>query len=222
MKPPVPNFNRIARPYRTLEYLTLGRALERCRLHFLPQLTHHRQALVLGDGDGRFLAQLLSQNPSLHADAVDTSDVMLQLLRRRCEAMSFSAKTRLRTCNESALDHAASSKTDLVVAHFFFDCLPQPQLDSLIDRIAHQVRPNALWLVSDFRIPAGSLRLPALFFIRTLYFAFRILTGLRTTRLPDHATPLSRAGLTRIAHHHSLAGLLTTELWQAPAKTAAK
>ena len=222
MKPPVPNFNRIARPYRTLEYLTLGRALERCRLHFLPQLTHHRQALILGDGDGRFLAQLLAANPTLRATAVDTSSAMLNLLRRRCEAMSFSAKTRLRTCNDSALDHAASSKTDLVVAHFFFDCLPQSELDALIERLAKHIRPNALWLVSDFRIPPGPLRLPAKLLIRALYLAFRLLTGLRTTRLPNHAIPLSRAGLTRIAHHHSLAGILTTELWQAPAETATK
>ena len=58
------------------------------------------------------------------------------------------------------------------------------------------------------------MRLPAQALVRSLYFAFRILTGLRTTHLPDHATPLIQAGLTRIAHHHFLAGLLTTELWQ--------
>jgi hypothetical protein len=45
-----PDFNRIARPYRWLEYLTLGKALENCRTHYLPQLLHHpparRRALV--------------------------------------------------------------------------------------------------------------------------------------------------------------------------------
>jgi hypothetical protein len=59
------------------------------------------------------------------------------------------------------------------------------------------------------------MRLPARALIRSLYLAFRILTGLRSTHLPDHATPLAQAGLTRIAQQHSLAGLLTTELWQA-------
>jgi hypothetical protein len=58
------------------------------------------------------------------------------------------------------------------------------------------------------------MRLPARIFVRSLYLIFRILTGLRTVRLPDHTTPLTQAGLIRIAHHHSLAGLLTTELWQ--------
>ena len=44
------NFDRLARPYRWLEYATFGRTLERCRFHFLPALTSARRALVLGDG----------------------------------------------------------------------------------------------------------------------------------------------------------------------------
>jgi SAM-dependent methyltransferase len=209
-----PNFNVIARPYRWLEYLTLGCALERCRLHFLPRLLDCRHALVLGDGDGRFLARLYAANPTLRAIAVDTSSTMLELLRRRCETAAFAARTGLRTCNYSALEHATSSQTDLVVAHFFFDCLTQSELDALIARIAKHARPDALWLISDFRIPSGPMRLPALILVRALYLAFRTLTGLRTTHLPNHATPLRDAGLTRIDHHYSFAGLLTTELWQ--------
>ena len=62
-----PNFDRIARLYRWGEYALLGPALERTRNHLLPLLAIRRNALVLGDGDGRFLARLLSQNPALRA-----------------------------------------------------------------------------------------------------------------------------------------------------------
>ncbi len=213
------NFDRIARPYRWLEYLTLGRTLERCRLHHLPALLSRRRALVLGDGDGRFLARLLAKNPHLEADAVDTSAAMLQLLRQTCEAASNTTQTRLRTHHTSALTFPARTPArtyDLVITHFFLDCLTQPELDHLITRTAPALTPGALWLISDFRIPPNPLRLPAKLLIRALYLAFRILTGLRTTRLPGHATPLTLAGFTQIAHHHQLAGLLTTELWQLP------
>jgi SAM-dependent methyltransferase len=212
-----PNFNIIAKPYRWLEYLTLGKALENCRTHYLFQLLDNRRTLVLGDGDGRFLAQLLQHNTNLHADAVDTSATMLQLLRQRCEAATVSAESRLRIHHSNALtfplDNSESSY-DLVVTHFFLDCLTQPELNALIARIVPRLAPGALWLISDFRIPSGAMRLPAQALIRTLYLAFRLLTGLRTTRLPDHATLLTQAGLTRISQHHSLAGILTTELWQ--------
>jgi SAM-dependent methyltransferase len=209
------DFNLIARPYRWLEYLTLGNALERCRTHYLPQLRDRRRALVLGDGDGRFLAQLLARNPELRADAVDTSIAMLRLLRQRSEGATADANTRLRIHHANALTFPPAGPYDLVVSHFFLDCLSQAELDSLVTRVVSSLAPGALWLVSDFRIPPGTMRLPALAIVRSLYFAFRVLTGLGASRLPDHATPLTRAGLVCIAHHHSFAGLLTSELWKA-------
>jgi SAM-dependent methyltransferase len=206
------NFDRIASLYRPLEYLTLGRTLERCRLHFLPQLRSATRALVLGDGDGRFLAQLLRQNAKLRADAVDTSPAMLALL----EARGLSAQTRLRIHQADALTFTTeppAAPYDLVVTHFFLDCLTQPEVDTLAANIVPYLTPNALWLVSDFRIPTGPWTLPARLLVRSLYLAFRILTGLRVTALPDHEAAFTRAGLSRIAVQRSLAGILTTELW---------
>jgi SAM-dependent methyltransferase len=208
-----PDFDSIARPYRWLEYLTLGRALERCRFHFLPLLREQQRALVLGDGDGRFLAELLTRNPQLHADAVDTSAVMLQLLRERCDATP-NGSSRLNIHHTSALNFPIEGAYDLVVTHFFLDCLTQSELETLIARIAPALTPGALWLISDFRIPGGPMHLPAWIVVRGLYLAFRVLTGLRTTRLPDHAAPLNGSGLTRIVQQHQMAGVLTTELWQ--------
>jgi SAM-dependent methyltransferase len=209
-----PNFNPIARPYRWLEYLTLGKALENCRLHYLPRLLHHRRALVIGDGDGRFLAQLLTHNQRIHADAIDTSSTMLELLRQRCEAAAPDTNIRLRTHHTNVLTATLEGPYDLVVTHFFLDCFTQPDLNTLVNRIAPALDPGATWLISDFRLPAGPMHLPARLLIRTLYSTFRLLTGLRTTHLPNHATPLTHAGLTRISHQHRLAGILTTELWQ--------
>lgn len=209
-----PNFNRIAKPYRWLEYLTLGRALERCRLHFLPDLLQRRRALVLGDGDGRFLAALMAANRNLQATAIDSSAEMLHLLRKRCEASTSDASTRLRIQYSSALASAPTGPYDLVITHFFLDCLSQRDLEALILRIVPTLAPGALWVISDFRIPMGFMRFPAHVVVRFLYLTFRILTGLRATRLPDYKTPLTQAGLTRMKCHFSLAGLLTTELWQ--------
>ncbi len=208
---PPPNFNHIARLYRWLEYLTLGPALERCRLHFLPRLLQARRALVLGDGDGRFLAHLLAHNPHIRADAVDLSPVMLHLLRQQSNAPA-----RLQIHLANALNFQPSGPYDLVITHFFLDCLSTPELNLLASRLAPHLAPGALWLFSDFRIPSGPLRLPAKLLIRLLYLAFRLLTGLRVTRLPDHEPALHRIGLTRIALQRFLGQILTTELWQAP------
>ncbi len=208
------DFDRIARAYRWLEYLSLGPTLQRTRTHFLPRLSDRRRALILGDGDGRFTAALLRANPMVRVDAVDTSATMLRLLQSRCEDVTFTTSMRLHTHHHSALEHAPSRKTDLVVTHFFLDCLTQPQLETLIGNLAPRLAPNALWVVSDFRIPSGPLRLPARLYVRGLYLAFRILTGLRTTALPDHEAAFQRAGFTRTHRQLLLFGLLTTEIWQ--------
>lgn len=203
------NFDSVARPYRWMEYLTFGRSLERCRTHFLPRLADRRSALVLGDGDGRFLAALLAANSDLNADAVDTSAAMLRLLKRRANVGA-----RLRTHHTSALDFAPERRYDLVVTNFFLDCLTQPEVCRLSAQLAQHLEPRALWLVSDFQIPTGPMRWPAWAIVRLLYLGFRILAGLRTTELPDHAAALTAAGLSRVAEHRSLAGLLITQLWE--------
>jgi len=207
----LPNFDRIARIYRWSEYLALGPLLERTRFHFLPQIADRHHALVLGDGDGRFLARLLHQSPTLHALAVDTSAAMLHLLRRRCHL----AAERLETQQASALAVDAPPATDLIVTHFFLDCLTQAEVDRLTRHLAAQVAPGTLWLLSDFALPPNRLLRPlAALYIRGLYLTFALLTGLSVRRLPDPQSALTAAGFELVARHERLCGLLYTELWQ--------
>jgi hypothetical protein len=138
---------------------------------------------------------------------------MLRLLVRRAQEAHSTAAARLRTHEASALTFTPTGLYDLIVTHFFLDCLTQPEHDALTTRLAPHLVPQALWLVSEFRIPTGPLEIPARILVRSLYFAFRLLTGLRTHRLPDHAAALRDAGFTCTAQHLALAGLLTSELW---------
>jgi len=55
---------------------------EHCRSAQLVHLTGARHALLLGDGDGRFLACLLAAHATLTADVVDSSHSMLRILDR--------------------------------------------------------------------------------------------------------------------------------------------
>jgi SAM-dependent methyltransferase len=207
---PAPNFDRVAYIYRWAEYLAFGKLLERTREYYLPEVMDRRQALLFGDGDGRFLAKLLRENTGVSALAVDLSSGMLRLLRDRC---AFAAG-RLQTQQADALNAEVPANTDLVVTHFFLDCLSQAEVDELAKRIGSTIESGALWLVSDFAVPqTGLMRLPARLYIRGLYFAFRVLTGLRVTRLPDYDTALTRAGFKRMERKESLSGMLYTELW---------
>jgi SAM-dependent methyltransferase len=219
MSASTPNFDRIARPYRWLEYITLGPFLQRTRTHFLPQLAGCRPALILGDGDGRFTARLLAANPDIRIDAVDLSPAMLRLLQKNSQdrvphPREARVGSRLNTHCADARTFTPPHPPDLIVTHFFLDCLTQPEVDGLAARLTPKIKPGTFWLVSDFRIPPGPSALPARLYVRLLYLAFRILTGLRTTQLPNHASALNSAGFRLVAAHHRLGGLLTAELWQ--------
>lgn len=207
------NFDPVARLYRWTEYLSFGPMLERCRETYLARLTEARRALVLGDGDGRFLARLLAVNPGLTVDVVDSSRRMLRVLESRVESR-IGSRQRINLYHADALAWEPAGNYDLIVTHFFLDCFTQPELDSLCAQIVPYLQPQTLWLVSDFRIPAGALNLPARVLVRLLYLAFRVLTGLRTTALPDHTAVLTAASFTRICQNDSLAGLLTSQLWE--------
>lgn len=211
-------FDHIARPYRLLEYLTLGQLLERTRLHFLPHLLTARNALVFGDGDGRFLARLFAANPEVHATAIDISREMLRLLRQQCAGQ----EDRLSTCQSDALCFTPpeGQRYDLVVTHFFLDCLTQAEVETLVRRLTPALAPCALWVVSDFRVPPGLLRWPAQLFVRSLYLAFRILTGLQTRQLPHSASAFEAAGFRCTQQQFLMGGILTTELWQIPENSA--
>jgi len=214
-----PNFDWIARPYRLLERLSMGRSLERMRFAFADGLGDARTALVLGDGDGRFTERLLTVNPTVHVTSVDSSEVMLRLARERCRQNSY----RLRTVREDALTFCRSDlqSYDLVATHFFLDCLTQQQADELARHVAPRVEPGGHWVLSEFAIPHGRLRILAQTLVRGLYGCFRLATGLRVSRLPDHTCALADAGFIRLERQHGLAGILCAERWRLRERTPA-
>jgi ubiquinone/menaquinone biosynthesis C-methylase UbiE len=209
------HFDRVARIYRVMEYLTFGPMLERCRFHYLAALRNSRRALVLGDGDGRFLARLLAANPTLQADSLDASPAMLALLRQRIAHLK--ALDRLTTTQADVRTFSPpSTNYDLVATHFFLDCLTEPEADYLIARIRPHLAPGTQWLVSEFQIPETG-RLQKWFassIISALYVAFRLLTGLTVRQIPPWPELLTRHGFHRKARRTWLGGLLVSELWE--------
>ena len=205
------NFDPVARIYRWIEYLSFGPYLARCRNAQLAHLTSARRALIFGDGDGRFLKHLLTVNPALHADVIDSSQSMLALLERRVGRLG---RKRIRLHLADGLQWNPNGCYDLIVSHFFFDCFLPGQLEQLFDRIHPHAQPGAQWVVSEFAIPRNPLAaFLARGIIATLYQGFGLLTGLPVRALPDYAGSMLRRGWVLRHEHRFLAGLLRSELW---------
>ena len=209
-----PNFNRLAPIYRWMEWLSFGPFLHRTRRVFLGQLTTARHALILGDGDGRFTRDLLYANPTIEIDAVDASPAMLAALLRR--AGPNAKRVHPHATDARTFQPPPGVTYDLVVTHFFLDCLTTPEIHKLAQILRPRLTTNAQWVFSDFAIPHGAFgSLIARPLIAFLYRAFAVLTGLQIRHLPNHAEALQAAGLSLAARHTFLDGLLAAELWRA-------
>lgn len=215
-----PNFDSLARTYRWMEYLSFGPLLERCRFHLLSECTDARRALVLGDGDGRFTARLLAINKKVTIDAVDSSAAMLAKLHRSARRADLNVELRLRTIHADLRQWMPDTNDyDLVVSHFFLDCLTDDGVEALVERTLPHLSQDAHWLISEFAIPDGRCRRAcAHLLIRTLYFVFARMTRLRVKHLPDYAASMQRHGFRRGQHASFLGGLLTGEIWERSAK----
>ncbi len=213
-----PNFDRLARPYRWLEYLTFGSILQQTRVRYLPQLKNCCRALVLGDGDGRFTRALLRADARIAIHAVDISPRMLRALKR--SARPYGSRLTTEAADLRDWEPGPDAAYDLIATHFFLDCLTTEEVATLAQRLAPDlcpnVDPNCLWLISDFAIPATPFgRFVAKPLINVLYQAFHLLTGLGVNRLPDHAGALKQSGWQLRSRHPRLGGLLVSELWAA-------
>ena len=73
----------IARYYRWLEMFTFGSVLHKARNRWIDRIAPPKRALVLGQGDGRFVCQLLRVHGEARVDCVDASGRMLEIARQR-------------------------------------------------------------------------------------------------------------------------------------------
>ncbi len=203
------NFDRIAPHYRWLETVAFGGHLQQARVAFLGETEMPRRVLVVGEGDGRFLAEFVSIYPGAAVDCIESSGKMIVLARRRgAKAVRFIQED----IRQAALPVA---HYDLVVTHFVLDCFGRDDLRIVIAKLARAATEDASWLLADFREPVGGwARRHAKLWLRLMYTFFRITSGLEADRLIDPSQFLAEKGFARKARRLSRFEMITSEWWR--------
>src|SRR6266850_33660 len=157
------SFDVLAPYYGTLERIVFGSDLQRCRVACLSEIDTARRALIVGEGNGRFLCELLRMHPEIEIDCIDASQRMLQLARKGVEDQLPGQAERVRFLHQDITSWAAPEhRYDLLVTHFFLDCFPEPVLAGIIKKLARSATNDANWLLADFCLPRkGMTRLRA-------------------------------------------------------------
>lgn len=232
------SFDAIAPHYRWLEWMTAGSLLQRCRTAFISEVREARKVLLLGEGRGRFLVELLTINPDAEITCVDASLRMLKLMRRtlrmrqlpekrvrfvhgdllraksRATVPAASNPDRRNTCD--ILDEAVPflESYDAIASHFFLDCFRPDQLQRIATIISEHTDPGARWLISDFCVPdRGWQRIRARLIHASMYAFFQVVTRLPASRLTPPDAFLRDAGFELAGRRYFNFGLLHSDVW---------
>jgi len=206
------SFDTLAPYYRAMEWVTAGSVMQRCRTAFLAETTRCRRALLLGEGPGRFLTELLRTNPSVEVTCIELSPGMIQEAQAALHAAELA---RVRFEQVDALTWRSShSAFDLVVTNFFLDCFRPEELAPLIAKVSASATADARWLLADFREPErGWRRWRGRVVLALLYAFFRATTGLSASRLTPPEGFLQASGFQLIARRVTNFGLVHSDLW---------
>jgi ubiquinone/menaquinone biosynthesis C-methylase UbiE len=210
------SFDAIAPWYRTLERIAFGDDLQRCRVACLSEIASPRRALIVGEGDGRFLVELLRLHPEVEVDCIDSSERMLQLARKRIGEESGDGRDRVRFQHQDVTSwNPPEREYDLVVTHFVLDCFPASALTGIIQKLARAATGDAIWLLADFCVPGkGMSRLRARAWLATMYLFFRVTARIQARELIDPTPVLRAEGFWLARQHLFRRGMLKSETWR--------
>ena len=212
------SFDRIADSYEVLERLAFGGDLERTRSAFLPTLRSARSVLLLGDGDGRFLCDLLREAPLATVVSVDKSPRMVERARERLRALGMEPRVQFVTADARNIAFE-SGRFDAVTTLFFLDCFGNNDCQALCASISRILAPEGAWLFADFVIPeSGWRRFRSRAWLTLLYTFFRLATDLQARALPDSREHIRSQGFEIESSVTLQQGLLQSSVYRRKAR----
>ncbi|MEY2498448.1 MAG: hypothetical protein QOD12_2004 [Verrucomicrobiota bacterium] len=210
------SFDAIAPWYRALEWIAFGEQLQRCRVACLGEIAAPRRALIVGEGNGRFLFELLCEHPTVQVDCLDASERMLELARERIEQASPGYAARVRFLHEDITSWIPpEDRYDLIVTHFVLDCFREPELALIVRNLAVAATADATWLLADFSIPVDRFApARARVWLAIMYKFFRATARIEATRLVDPTPFIEAKGFALATRHQFKDAMLKSEMWR--------
>ncbi len=212
------SYSRIARFYKLIEKLTIGRALLDARLAHLdclaegPSILH---ALLIGEGNGSFLLPFARLFPNTQITVIDESAAMLRVARTRLEAAGIDTDRIAFQQADMTTEKLPEGRYDLIVTLFFFDNFDAATVRRVVPVLERASTPAAQWLLSDFQIPAsGWRRLRARIWLTILYAFFRCVAKITARTVPPAEAILAATSFKQVARKNYSAEMLYSTLYE--------
>ena len=212
------SYSRIARFYKLIETVTIGRPLLDARLAHLQRLSEGpviQHALLVGEGNGSFLLPFARQFPDTQITVLDESPEMLWGAQARLEAAGIdSARITFRQA-DMTIEQLPEGHYDLIVTLFFFDNFAADMVRGIVPVLERASTPSAQWLLSDFQVPvSGWRRVRARIWLYILYAFFRCVTGIPARCVPPSEAILATTSFKQVARETYSAEMLYSTLYR--------
>ena len=208
------NFDRLAAHYHWMEKIFAGGLMQRCRTTHLSHTKNCRHALLVGEGTGKFLVELLRFNPQIQITCVEQCEGMIQQTRQRLAREQLDGSRVSFQQMDVMFWTPPLGKFDLVVTNFFLDCFRSEQLHKLIPLLAGSATAGAIWLLADFRVPErGWRRWRAILLLSMLYAFFKLATALSANWLTPPDNLLTANGFKLVDRRLVNFGFAHADLW---------
>jgi len=178
------SFDRLAGFYRYLEYMSFWTLLQKGRRHlFGLVLPYKAKILVIGEGDGRFVAYAHKLRPDLDWIIIESSGKMIAEAKKRIQ----SRKISYLQADFLNFEDRDGTCFDAVFCPYFFSCLAQENFEKAMFSISKILKSGGILRMVDFRDPRsmdGIGQFLQSCVLKVLYLFFRKTAQLEANRLP--------------------------------------
>lgn len=172
------NYDNASWFYERLSKLVFGNAQVNAQEYFLNLIPSGTSILIIGGGTGQILESITKLYPSgLHITYVEISANMMALSRKR-----YVGQNEVSYITHDIANLDLMQQFDVIITAFLFDNFSTQQLDEIFPRIHQRLKPQGLWLNTDFQL-TGPVWQKAV--LKAMYYFFKLLNAVKVTQLPD-------------------------------------
>ena len=174
------NFDDVAFIYDFLAQLIFGKSLRKAQICFLRNIPNDAIVLVLGSGTGWIAEEILKEKPGSKITLLDASQKMTGRARKRLS----NKPVDIFCADESKV---FPIPFDVVILPFFLDLFPDKKMNSVMENIKKNSKPESVWLVTDFVSDKRWQRV----YLWIMYRFFSCTCNIEADKLPDWKTILT-------------------------------
>ena len=173
------NYDNIAGTYDFLSRLIFGRQIIDAQVSLLKYVPADSSILIAGGGTGWILERLAAVHAQgLEIDYIESSERMIALSQKR----NFKNNV-VNFIHRPIEDLITEKKYDIVITPFLFDNFRKEKLEFVFTKLDSFLKPDGLWLYTDFDHDKSQKYLWQKLLLRAMYFFFRIMSTVEAKEL---------------------------------------